>query len=69
MYELPELKGLDCAAMFEVLNQWFEDLNDDAIAPIELSMEIENLSLCDMSMVLAVDSYSDNSSIPEVLHF
>ena len=43
VYELPELKGLDCAAMFEVLNQWFEDLNDDAIAPIELSREIENL--------------------------
>ena len=43
VYELPELKGLDCAAMFEVLNQWFEDLNDDAIAPIELSKEIENL--------------------------
>lgn len=43
VYELPELKGLDCAAVFEVLNQWFEDLNDDAIAPIELSREIENL--------------------------
>ena len=43
VYEQPELKGLDCAAMFEVLNQWFEDLNDDAIAPIELSKEIENL--------------------------
>lgn len=43
VYELPELKGLDCAAMFEVLDQWFEDLNDDAIAPIELSKEIENL--------------------------
>ena len=43
VYEQPELKGLDCAAMFEVLNQWFEDLNDDAIVPIELSKEIENL--------------------------
>ena len=43
VYELPELKGLDCAAMFEVLNRWFEDLSDDAIAPIELSREIENL--------------------------
>ena len=40
VYKLPELKGLDCAAMFEVLNQWFEDLNDGAIAPIELSNEI-----------------------------
>ena len=43
VYELPELKGLDCAAMFEVLNQWFEDLNDDAIAPLELSREIDHL--------------------------
>ncbi len=43
VYEQPELKGLDCAAMFEVLNQWFEDLNDDAIGPKELIEEIHKL--------------------------
>ena len=40
VYEQPELKGLDCAAMFEVLNLWFDDLNDDAITPEDLSKEI-----------------------------
>ena len=43
VYELPELKGLDCAEMFEVLNQWFEDLNDGAIAPLDLCGEIDAL--------------------------
>ena len=25
VYQLPQRKGLDCAAMFELLDQWFED--------------------------------------------
>ena len=42
-YQLPQLKGLDCAAMFEVLNLWFEDLNDDAISSNELCEEVLSL--------------------------
>ena len=43
VYELPQHKGLDCAAMFEVLNLWFEDLNDDAISCNELCEELQTL--------------------------
>ena len=43
VYELPQLKGLDCAAMFEVLNQWFADLNNDAISCNELCEELQTL--------------------------
>jgi hypothetical protein len=43
VYQLPVHKGLDCASVFEVLNQWFDDLNDDAIGPKELIEEIHKL--------------------------
>ena len=43
VYQLPVHKGLDCAGVFEVLNQWFDDLNDDAIGPKELIEEIHKL--------------------------
>ena len=43
VYQLPDHKGLDCAAMFEVLEQWFEDLDDDAVTPKELYEEIRKL--------------------------
>jgi len=43
VYQLPIHKGLDCASVFEVLNQWFDDLNDDAIGPKELIEEIHKL--------------------------
>ena len=43
VYQLPSHKGLDCAGVFEVLNQWFDDLNDDAIGPKELIEEIHKL--------------------------
>lgn len=43
VYQLPVHKGLDCAGMFEVLNQWFDDLNNDAIGPKELIEEIHKL--------------------------
>lgn len=33
VYQLPQRTGLDCAAMFELLDLWFDDLNDDAITP------------------------------------
>ena len=40
VYELPSRKGLDCAALFELLDQWFEDLNGDAVRPHDLMEEI-----------------------------
>lgn len=43
VYQLPQRKGLDCAAMFELLDQWFEDLDDDAISPRALSEELQQL--------------------------
>ena len=41
VYQLPQRKGLDCAAMFELLDQWFEDLDDDAISPHALCEELQ----------------------------
>ena len=43
VYQLPQRKGLDCAALFELLEQWFDDLNDDAIGPCQLRDEIQTL--------------------------
>ena len=43
VYQLPQRKGLDCAAMFELLDQWFEDLDDDAISPHDLCEELQSL--------------------------
>ena len=43
VYQLPQRKGLDCAAMFELLDQWFEDLDDDAISPHDLCEELQLL--------------------------
>ena len=43
VYQLPQRKGLDCASMFELLDQWFEDLDDDAISPHELCEELQSL--------------------------
>lgn len=43
VYELPARTGLDCAALFEVLDQMFEDLDDDAITPNDLIAEINAL--------------------------
>jgi ATP-dependent Clp protease ATP-binding subunit ClpA len=34
---------LDCAALFELLDQWFDDLNDDAISSCQLRDEIQSL--------------------------
>ena len=41
VYELPSRTGLDCAALFELLDQWFEDLDDDAVRPNDLMEEID----------------------------
>ena len=43
VYQLPKRTELDCAALFELLNMWFEDLNDSAISPKELREELEAL--------------------------
>ena len=43
VYQLPIHKGLDCAGVFEVLEQWFNDLDDNAISPQELYEEMNRL--------------------------
>lgn len=43
VYQLPQRKGLDCAAMFELLDQCFEDLDDDAISSHALCEELQQL--------------------------
>ena len=43
VYQVPERKGLDCAAMFELLELWFEDLSDGAISAHELCEELQTL--------------------------
>ena len=43
VYELPKRTGLDCASVFELLDSWFEDLDDDAISPYELNEELQSL--------------------------
>jgi len=43
VYELPKRTGLDCSELFELLELWFRDLNDDAISARELGEELEQL--------------------------
>ena len=43
VYELPRRTGLDCAEMFELLDEWFEDLDDDAISLREFNEELQKL--------------------------
>ena len=43
VYQLPKRTGLDCNEMFELLDMWFEDLDDNAISPSELREELESL--------------------------
>ena len=43
VYQLPNRKGLDCAMLFELLDQWFNDLNDDAICSCQLRDDIQSL--------------------------
>lgn len=43
VYEMPKRTGLDCAGLFEVLDQMFEDLDNDAITPKDLTDEINAL--------------------------
>ena len=55
VYQIPERKGLDCAAMFELLELWFEDLSDGAISAHELCEELQTL-------------YHDNPQVGFVKH-
>ncbi len=43
VYEMPKRTGLNCAEMFELLELWFKDLEDDAISPRELNEELIKL--------------------------
>lgn len=43
VYQLPKRTELDCSEMFEVLNNWFDDLNNSAISPKDLCNEINEL--------------------------
>lgn len=43
VFELPSRTNLDCAGLFEVLDELFEDLDDDAIMPRDLVDEIHTL--------------------------
>ena len=43
VYQLPKRTGLDCSELFELLDMWFEDLDDNAISPKELREELEAL--------------------------
>ena len=43
VYQLPKRTELDCSEMFEVLNNWFDDLNNSAISPKDLCCEINEL--------------------------
>jgi AAA+ superfamily predicted ATPase len=43
VYQLPKRTELDCAELFELLDMWFEDLDDNAISPNELREELETL--------------------------
>lgn len=43
VYEMPSRKNLDCAGLFEVIGQMFEDLDDDAILPKDLYEELQVL--------------------------
>ena len=43
VYQLPKRTGLDCNELFELLDMWFEDFDDNAISPKELREELETL--------------------------
>ena len=43
VYQLPKRKDLDCPELFEVLEDWFEDLRNDAVSPRELREEVITL--------------------------
>lgn len=43
VYQLPNRKGIGCAELFQLLQNWFEDLSDDAMTAREMREEVEQL--------------------------
>jgi len=43
VYQLPKRTGLDCSELFDLLREWFDDLNNSAISEDDLNGEIEAL--------------------------
>ena len=43
VYTLPSHKDLSCPALFQVLEEWFEELDNSTIGPDELSQEMHRL--------------------------
>ena len=43
VYSLSSRKDLSCPALFQVLEEWFEELDNSTISPNELSQEIQRL--------------------------
>ena len=68
VYELPKRTGLDCASLFELLDQMFEDLGDDAITPKDLIEEIndlfkENQQIGFVKQIKELDHLSDENKL------
>ena len=43
VYEMPLRKGLDCSGLFDYINMLYDDLDNDAIRPVELLEELNEL--------------------------
>lgn len=43
VYQLPNRKWLNCAELFELLETWFEDLDNDALSAHDLEEEVKTL--------------------------
>ena len=43
VYQLPKQTDLDCAGLFNLLNEWFDDLSDDAVSASDLRSEVGQL--------------------------
>ena len=43
VYEMPLRKGLDCPELFDYINMLYDDLDNDAIRPVELLEELNEL--------------------------
>lgn len=43
VYQIPDHKGLDCSSMFDLLELWFNDLDNESISSNELCEEIESI--------------------------
>lgn len=43
VYEMPKMTGLDCAELFEQMDMLFDDLDNDAVSPDELYLQLKQL--------------------------